>query len=107
MTTSISGTSGITFPNGSNQDVGAVGVGQTWQDVTASRSFNTTYTNDTGKPIMVSACGDNAVPFTIYVNGVTIGSCGNMNLPAVVIVPNGQTYRIDCSGTKRSWAELR
>jgi hypothetical protein len=32
----------------------SLGVGQTWQDVTSSRVVSTTYTNSTGKPIMVT-----------------------------------------------------
>ncbi|MEE1920331.1 hypothetical protein V0R52_28565, partial [Pseudomonas asiatica] len=31
-----------------------IGEGQSWQDVTASRTWATTYTNTTGRPIMVS-----------------------------------------------------
>ena len=31
-----------------------IGVGQTWQDVTASRAAGVTYTNSTGKPIQIS-----------------------------------------------------
>lgn len=31
-----------------------LGVGQTWQDVRTSRAANTTYTNTTGRPIVVT-----------------------------------------------------
>lgn len=32
-------------------DNNSIGVNQTWQDVTASRTIGVTYTNTTGKPI--------------------------------------------------------
>ena len=55
MAVDINGTTGLTFNNGSAQDVGGIGTGsQAWTNVTASRAFSTTYTNTTGKPIMVS-----------------------------------------------------
>ncbi len=31
-----------------------IGIGQTWQDLTASRTIGVTYTNTTGKPIFVA-----------------------------------------------------
>lgn len=93
-----------------------VGTDQTWQNVTASRAAGTTYTNTTGKPIMVfvrgaaSAIGGN---FTITVNGTTIGSTtqgytSNALNSASFIVPNGQTYSITAiSNTLSLWTELR
>ena len=39
-------------------DLKEIGVGQTWQDVTASRTRNVTYTNTTGKPIQVNISSD-------------------------------------------------
>ena len=48
----IISSSGITFSDATVQTTAfyGVGVGQTWQ--TVSRSFGTTYTNSTGKPII-------------------------------------------------------
>ena len=52
-----------------------VGVGQTWQNVLSSRAFGTTYTNSTGRPIMVSVSAStlNTASWLVTVAGVTIG----------------------------------
>lgn len=87
-----------------------LGVGQTWNNMTSSRSVGVTYTNDTGKPIQicvyygVSGPGDYGA--SLIVNGVeTGGSTGGFNC----IIPAGTIYRLDVSGTARlsRWLELR
>lgn len=98
-----------------------IGVNQTWQNVTASRSSGVTYTNTTGKPIFVYirpnyTAGVSCV-LTFAVNGIDIGSAyGNMpsgtytNMSTGFIVPPGATYKVYVSGgtpTVVSWAELR
>lgn len=89
----------------------AVGVGQTWQNLTASRAFNTTYTNDTGKPIMVYCHSSGTGSSAIVVNGVTIGNfqanSSYVNGNGSFIVPNGDTYRINSSASISNWSELR
>lgn len=99
----------------------ALGVGQTWQDVTGSRALNTDYTNVTGRPIQV-----NVVLYTInsantgslLVGGVTVAKHGaviggepNSNLRTTMsaIVPAGQIYRVNVASgpTLDTWAELR
>lgn len=116
MSMTIDGTSGLTFPNGSGQDVGAVGVGQTWQNVTASRAANTTYTNSTGKPIQVSvsaAVTSGRLDLYLTIGGVTAArsTSSASSEPNCVygIVPNGATYSFSPSGgfTIVNWAELR
>ena len=96
-----------------NGVVGGLGSGgQTWQDVTASRALGTTYTNSTGKPIMVfvtkTNTGNSAWPF--YVNSVYImyvNAYGTNNSTGVII-PNGATYMADTiAGTLLKWVELR
>jgi hypothetical protein len=70
----------------------AIGVGQTWQTVTGSRSAGTTYQNTTGKPIMVSVSrngGDNGSSF-IYVDTAT---------PAAFVV--AQTFQIGAGITSQ------
>lgn len=80
-----------------------LGVGQTWTDVTASRAFDTTYTNSTGKPIMVSVWGNSTSAsggvLEFLINGVKISEQGaNYNSSIVthpsttIIIPNGSTY---------------
>jgi hypothetical protein len=88
----------------------AIGEGQTWQNVTASRSRATIYTNTTGKPIMVTFYGTNdSIANNVYVDGVNIGSLdidGQTGGGFSFIVPNGSTYHVDIS-TIVNWAELR
>ena len=91
----------------------ALGFGQTWQNVTASRDKGVTYTNSTGKPIQVIIVVNGGVSGsgnTIVVGGVTIAAFDvhtNMTSPFSFIVPTGQSYRINLSSTIKSWAELR
>ena len=97
----------------------AFGVGQSWQDVTASRALGTTYTNSTGKPIEVSISlpdtGGQSPTVTIDVGGVGI-LINNYDLGTGVssfshsfVVPVGATYRIsvNISVSITTWAELR
>ena len=110
---------GVTSVNGSTGavTVGSVGVGQSWQN--PSRSLNTSYTNSTGKPIMVTASvrvQGSSSPGTAIVNGVTILSsytvdcCGVPQIsffPLSFIVPDGATYQINGNSGFSVWAELR
>jgi len=115
-TTQAAGTSNTAVATTAFVNNTALGVSQTWQDVTASRALNTTYTNSTGKPIMVivgciSAGG--AYDPTIVINSTTLnrfGAAVNNGAYALAsfIVPNGQTYSITAtSATLASWSELR
>lgn len=110
---SSAGNGGVTSVNGLSGAVtvsSGVGVGQSWQDVTSSRASGVTYTNNTGKPILVSiwASGDSVMFF--YVNGSFVGGArssgpylsGNGN---TFIVPNGATYSV--TGANMTWNELR
>lgn len=97
-----------------------IGVGQTWQDLTASRALATTYTNSSGKPIFVSVytiTGTSAGTITFTIDGIAIGRQGisagascTMRLNVTFIVPNNSTYNVQsASGTNTlvTWAELR
>lgn len=91
-------------------DNNSIGVGQTWQDVTASRTAGVTYTNTTGKPIIVSTylSGSGSSSHAIIVDGVACSSLvGTGSVSA--IVPNGANYSlINPSGrTIIYWSELR
>ena len=93
----------------------SIGVGQTWQAVT--RSLSTTYTNSTGKPIMVATSirGSSGSYARAYVDGVnilastTIDCCGVPQIsyfPFTFVVPDGSTYY--CTGVSLIlWRELR
>jgi hypothetical protein len=108
MSLDLNGTSGITFNNGSNQNVGGVGIGQTWQDVLASRASGVTYTNTTGKPIMVNVTENTNTTSYLYVDGVLVsyhfGTGADLTMSA--IVPNGSNYSVTAGGLI-GWAELR
>jgi hypothetical protein len=119
MSLNINGTTGLTFNNGSTQNVGGVGTGsQTWQDVTANRSAGTTYTNSTGKPILIIVSAQvnskNTFYTYIFVDGVRVsyafgggGADSYYALPYSVIVPNGSTYSVTNAGGISIWTELR
>lgn len=91
-----------------------LGVGQTWQNVTASRASGVTYTNNTGKPIMVALSvrdpSGGAGDVNITVGGVLVYSLLNISQGSsavTFIVPTGQTYRVNVDNEIRQWAELR
>jgi hypothetical protein len=122
---------GITFSDGTKQTTayivptvttgGTIGVGQTWADVTESRSPEVTYTNSTGKPIMVnvfSSAIDSGFALTATVDSVTVaygggGGGGDARRTgfASFIVPNLSTYSVKYfgayTGSTLKWAELR
>lgn len=83
------------------------GISQTWQDVTASRSAGVTYTNSTGKPIMISIY--NTLSLNVVINGVTVGKTICLNsVPTIsFIVPNGSTYLVTGTFSALLWSELR
>ena len=95
-----------------------IGLGQTWQDVTASRALGTTYTNSTGKPITISVSilwhSNNANYDYITVNGVIVAKLGTDNSSTttsvsqlIAVVPDGGTYSVTASRPFKHWAELR
>ena len=99
-----------------NADVARLGVGQTWQDVTASRVLGTTYTNSTGKPISVSARTINATTahdIYIVVAGVAIasirddGTAIGKSAYVTAIIPKGITYSVVSNKALSIWLELR
>lgn len=92
-----------------------IGVSQTWQSVT--RAIGTTYTNSTGKPIMVAITASCSNGFTVQgltINGVSVYA-GSVNVVGAacgftLIVPNGATYVTLTNGgtlTLVTWHELR
>jgi len=94
------------------QVVTACGVGQTWQDMTASRAATTSYQNTTGQPIQVilsnvatlrwfQVSTDNST----WVNVCEAG--GSYARQGAIIVPDDHYYRLNGSSTIGVWAELR
>lgn len=89
-----------------------LGVGQTWQDVTGSRAAGTTYTNSTGKPIVVHVflTTQSGAYVNIYVNGSVLAGTGGGSGAShfcTAIVPNGSTYVVVIGGVVSGWRELR
>ena len=91
----------------------AIGVGQTWQDVTSSRANATTYTNLTGRSIFVSVLINLATNQSqdLKVNGVVADAASTgtnivINVMLKAVVPPGATYILS-GGLNGLWTELR
>ena len=90
-----------------------LGTNQTWQDLTASRSANVTYTNSTGSPIFISVCTsgfDSAS--TMTVDGLSVSRGGAAasweSAKHDLVIPNGSTYMLTIgNGSLQTWFELR
>lgn len=110
---------GISLLENGNIDTSGIGVGQTWQDVTASRSAGVTYTNTTGKPIEVKATfqvSNSIGAVRASVGGLQIeyfhlqsATSINNRFTTSFIVPNGSAYivNVDSMHIYVSWHELR
>jgi len=93
----------------------AIGVGQTWQDVSGSRAFGgAVYQNTTGRPIMVSCGAPDNSEFQVSIDNVTWLQLGatdtdqdNGSQPGGFIIPDLYYYRETASGTVSLWVELR
>lgn len=92
----------------------AIGVGQSWQDMTASRVVSTSYQNTAGKPIMVIILniGSGGSRHEVSANGTTwlpiaVGTGGGVERTSTFIVPAGWYYRASSLATGITWMELR
>jgi hypothetical protein len=109
---------GTNITGTSNSLNAGIGVNQTVQDVTASRSLGTTYYNTTGKPIFIwvyTTYTANGIS-NLTINGIvlayaalviTVGGSGHGTLYG--IVPPGGTYLATnvSAATLVRWSELR
>jgi len=97
-----------------------IGVGQTWTDVKASRTYATTYTNSTGRPIqvLITAQGQSQLigGLIMQINGTNVAQEGANASTAgyqannlTAIIPAAATYAVTNynSGTILYWFELR
>jgi hypothetical protein len=104
---------GTNITGTSNSFVAGIGVNQTWQNVAGSRSSGVTYTNSTGKPIMVQFRGSGSSSIgTFTLGGIYAGSWSNggtsLNWTQTLFVPVGATYAITLSaGSIETWLECR
>jgi len=103
----VAGSNTATLPAATGELSMLGGSGQTYQSVT--RVSGTTYTNSTGKPILLIVSYNSIASVTVTVGGVTAVTAatdGTNSYRAVsVIVPNGLTYVI--TATIVSVTELR
>ena len=93
------------------------GVGQTYSDVTASRTKNVTYTNTTGRAILVNVCAASADEdggLTARVESVRVGyssglqsnGSGVWQNTLTFIVPNSESYIVSGNSAILFWVEL-
>jgi hypothetical protein len=115
----VAGTTTLTLPTTTGtaaltSDI--IGFTQTWQSFTtgSQRVSGTTYTNTTGKPIMVSvtSAGGGGLQTDLTISGflvsrTTIGGGGANTASATGIVPPGATYVATFNGSSSAWFELR
>lgn len=87
---------------------GDFGNGQSWRNLTGSRSLSTSYVNNTGKAIVVAM--SHLGWAMCYIDGVLIahdqGSNGDTRTTTTFVVPPGSTYIINGSDIY-IWAEMR
>jgi len=93
-----------------------LGDGQTWKDMTASRSAGVVYTNTTGRSIYLSISTMNGSPATtstvaMVIDGLVLnyaGSQSNRRSAISAVIPNGSTYKVILMATVlQYWTELR
>lgn len=103
-------------PNGNAVVNALLGFGQTWQNLTGSRSSGVVYTNGTSKPIEIrvtTAVVTGSATFEVGVNSgslltisqTTTGGGTSVRQTNGGIVPPGHAYRY--TGNVDVWAELR
>jgi hypothetical protein len=108
---------GTTWTSAAPTAVAGLGLnGETWQDVTGSRSVDTNYTNTYGKPIaVIMQVGNQTNGIYVYINDTLVirhwydvnGGAGQVGYSSgMIIIPAGATYRCG-NGPLRLWWELR
>ena len=92
------------------------GQGQTWQDVTSSRTPGVIYTNTSGRPISVKVTHGEASSYNrLSVDGLVVDEsylidAAAMYITVSAIVPSGSTYQLFNTGEPGAyvrWMELR
>lgn len=109
----------VSFPQNPTEPEQRIGVGQTYQNMTASRVSGTTYQNTTGRPIFLSywweGTSGTTVNCNLYVDGDTVGA---LHIPPVAgysprgqltaVVPPGSSFRhVQTTAAVRTLMELR
>jgi hypothetical protein len=111
-TKSVDGSGNVTWTLA--ESAASIGVGQSYQNLTGSRALNTTYTNSTGRPILVTVRANTGTAndfLSLTVDSILVdtveASATGINLTAIGIVPVGSTYVVNSSTGLTSWVELR
>ena len=102
----------VLFDGTANINLPLIGYGQTWKNVTTSRSAGVNYTNTTSSPIniLLSSFNYNGAPgMDVYVNNVLIGSTSgsdgfNQGKSISLILPPQQFVKVN--GGFQMWSEL-
>ncbi|TDR79988.1 hypothetical protein [Paludibacterium purpuratum] len=91
-----------------------LGVGQTWQNVVASRVAGAIYYNTTGRPIIanVAATLTSAVGIAMTINGTLLlqgATLATATIGGTWLIPPGAWYSLSSNGVSgiSVWAELR
>jgi hypothetical protein len=120
VTGNVSGSSGSCIGNAatatlSTDSTNAIGYNQTWQNVTSSRTAGTTYTNSSGKPIMVkivTSVISGSYTTQLLINGNVVDT--QLSTSYVIytsvsaIIPPNSTYSLSLTnGVLQTWYELR
>ena len=95
----------------------SLGWGQTWQDMSGSRTSNTAYQNTTGRPIQISVgwALSNVAEIKVSSDGTTYVTVtytsysSDYHDVAPIIIPDDHYYKLEGTGTITigRWAELR
>jgi len=95
----------------------SLGWGQTWQDMSGSRTSNTAYQNTTGRPIQISVgwALSNVAEIKVssdgtnYVTVTYTSYSSDYHDVAPIIIPDDHYYKLEGTGTITigRWAELR
>lgn len=105
------GTDTALVPSVASAASAMIGMGQTWQDVTGSRTAGTTYQNTTGKPIQVLITFSQQKYLQVSSNNVTWVnislSQGGGAVPSGAVIPNNYYYRSEAAAGVLIWSELR
>lgn len=94
------------------------GVGQTWQDMTASRTTDTIYQNTTGKPISVCIQGratgasvqrpiEISPDQSAWLEVSSLKHQNSDNTRVTITIPDGIYYRVVGAANINNWTELR
>ena len=120
-TSTVSFRGDVDFRSGSSSDFASgstVDFNQEWESVSGSRVGNASYTNSTGKPIMVAISGTNSTGGALIPRVSTDGSswvgvgfiADGDPFCVSFIVPNGHEYELNASAggsPSYTWSELR